>query len=151
MKGSRRGFFHAVEIVFPGLGITSRWTQDVEGRREEVCRKWSAETVCCILRDFPKSTGHVYSERDASAVAAGVISLFADSINFRNGVCAIYWTCFPPIGPALGTLPLRIYIYIYISACSRSFSRCYFFLFFLLLSIFLIALCCFLIARSTVF
>lgn len=57
---------------------------------------------------------HVYSERDASAVAAGVISLFADSINFRNGVCAIYWTCFPPIGPALGTLPLRIYIYIYI-------------------------------------
>lgn len=48
------------------------------------------ETVCCILRDFPKSTGHVYSERDASAVAAGVISLFADSINFRNGVCAIY-------------------------------------------------------------
>lgn len=58
------------------------------------------ETVCCILRDFPKSTSHVYSERDASAVAAGVISLFADSINFRNGVCARFIErAFRPLDP----------------------------------------------------
>lgn len=64
-------------------------------------------SVCRIFRDFPKSPGHVYSERDASAVAAGVISLFADSINFRTACVRFIERAFRPLARA-GNVPFRI-------------------------------------------
>lgn len=62
--------------------------------------------VCCIFAIF-QSPSHVYSERDMSAVAAGVISLFADSINFRTACVRFIERAFRPLARARN-VPFRI-------------------------------------------